>query len=81
MVAKRFSFGRSWGAFGPSWSQKVAKNSEGQGDEGKRSERRGKGWRQVVADLLARKGGSTIRKGRNALECPPKVVGAQGKEK
>ena len=47
----------SWEAFGPSWSPKVATGGEGEGEEGKRSERRGKRCRIMDYDVLARGAG------------------------
>ena len=37
---QRIDLGRSWEGIGPSWPEKLAKGSSGEGEEGKASERR-----------------------------------------
>ena len=60
-VSQRVSFWRSWGAFGQSSLQKIAKGSEGKGEEGKTGERRGTRWRRVLMVLLAGEGGGEVQ--------------------
>ena len=74
--SKKVDFGMSWAASERPWPPKVAKGSEGKGEEGKTSERRGKrvakgGTGRFWATQGAEEEAYLTLKGGTALDPPP----------